>query len=104
MQTYDYTQLDYIILNFNSIGLQSQYPLAASLVAITTFYQINSVLVNYTLINSTAVSLAFNANVPLPSSSSPILKITVGNIVNPPIVGNLWISAMSYDGSSGGAK
>lgn len=104
MQIYDYTALDYIILNFNSLGLQNQYPLAASLVSLTTFYQINSVSVSYTIINNTAVSLSLNANVPLPSSTSPILKITIANIVNPPIVGNLWISAASYDGASGGTK
>jgi len=104
MQIYDYSQTDYVIISVNSSGLQNQYPLAGSLVGITPFYLINGVSVASTQINSTTVSLAFNANVTMPSSSSPILKVTLGNIINPPIAGNFWLSIATYDWSSGGVK
>jgi hypothetical protein len=104
MQIYDYSLTDYIVITFNSSGIQNQYPLAGSLVATTPFYKVNGVSVNSTQINSTAISLAFNSNVSLPSASSPVLKLTLGNIINPPIVGNFWLSIVTYDWSSGGSK
>jgi len=77
--------------------------LASTLIGLTPYFTVNGIIVTYLLINDTAVKINLNKNVSLPTQTIPLIKIVIGNITNPPIIGSYWLTLTTFN-VNGAAK
>ena len=79
-----------------------EYALAGSYLGVTAAATINGSAVALTTVNSTAVRLALTGST-LPTSSNPVLRVILTNIISPPFVSQLYLTIYAHH-SSGGVK
>ena len=80
-----------------SDSIQRDFVLSASLLSLPLIVQVNTVPCNFTLLNNYEMIVTFSKNFTFPNASRPILIISMTNIINPVIMGNLWIKILTYD-------
>ena len=104
MHFYDYASGDHLVLNFGGTNNGENYLLGgASYLSLVVSISVNSITVSFTNINSTAVQITLASGM-LPTSGSPVLQLSLNNIVNPPFSCDYSISVTSHSQTTGGIK
>jgi len=103
LQIYDYAASDYLITRFRSSSFGQNYLLAGAYVGLTYSVTVNGVGATISTINDTALKIILSSSM-LPTLASPVLKIIFSNIASPPMQDTIWVTLITYDGTSNGLK
>ena len=104
MHFFDYASGDYLVLNFGGTNNGESYLLGgASYLSLVVSVSVNTITASFININSTAVQITLASGM-LPTSASPVLQLSLSNIVNPPFSCDYSISVTSHSQNTGGIK